>query len=66
MQGILRKVKDVPKLLARLSDMPGGFKAADFQVLKESMSNLVALRDALLHAFRVRLSHLRCWRYIQP
>ena len=53
LQTILRKVKDIPRLLARLADTPGGFKAADFQVLKESMSSLVALRDVLLQTFKV-------------
>lgn len=53
LQSVLRKIKDVPKQLVRLSDMPGGFKACDFQVLKESMSYLVALRDVLLKSFQV-------------
>lgn len=52
-QGTLRKIKDVPKLLERLTDTPGNFKAADFQVLKESISNLIVLRDTLLNSREV-------------
>lgn len=55
LQTTLRKIKDVPKLLVRLSDMPGGFKAPDFQTLKESMAYLVALRDSLHQFFQVSM-----------
>jgi len=54
LQGVLRKVKDVPRLLLRLSNMAGNFKAHDFQGLRESMANLVVLRDTLVNAHRVR------------
>jgi hypothetical protein len=53
LQGILRKIKDVPRLLVRLSNMAGSFKAQDFQSLKESMANLVLLRDTLVTAHKV-------------
>jgi len=52
-QGVLRKIKDVPRLLLRLSNMAGNFKAQDFQSLKESMANLVVLRDTLVAAQQV-------------
>ena len=54
LQGVLRKIKDVPRLLVRLSNMAGNFKADDFRGLQESMANLVLLRDTLIDAHRVR------------
>lgn len=47
LQNILRKIKDVPKLLLRLQTMPGNFSGTDFQGLRESLANLLLLRDTL-------------------
>ena len=47
MQSVLKKIKDVPKMLADLELQPGNFAAHQFQNLIDSLSNLLLLKQAL-------------------
>ena len=44
---LLKKVKDVPRILARLVNLPGNFKAQGFRLILESLSSLIMLRDSM-------------------
>ena len=48
---LLKKVKDVPRILARLANLPGNFKAQGFRLILESLSSLIMLRDSMSDLF---------------
>nr|AKI32383.1 DNA mismatch repair protein MSH5 [Watanabea reniformis] len=50
LQDVLRKIRDVPRVLLRLQVSQGLVNLADIKHLLEGMGNLVVLRDALLSA----------------
>ncbi|GAB4818643.1 hypothetical protein N2152v2_005689 [Parachlorella kessleri] len=45
----LRKVKDAPRLLARLQSTPSMPDLKDFSLLQDSLANMLLLRDMLVH-----------------